>query len=128
VRLEEFLSVNAQRLVEVRRDLHAHPELGGEERRTTSLVGDALAHAGLTPRVLPSGTGLICDIGAEPVVALRADLDALPIPDENDGRTAPWSTVSLMPAVTTCTRPSFSVPGSRWPGWRPLESCRTGCG
>jgi amidohydrolase len=84
VRLEEFLSVNAQRLVEVRRDLHAHPELGGEERRTTSLVGDALAHAGLTPRVLPSGTGLICDIGAEPVVALRADLDALPIPDEKD--------------------------------------------
>jgi amidohydrolase len=82
--VEEFLAGNAQRLVEVRRDLHAHPELSREERRTTGLVADALTHAGLEPRVLPSGTGLICDIGSDPVVALRADLDALPIPDDKD--------------------------------------------
>jgi amidohydrolase len=84
VSVEEFLAQNAQRLVEVRRDLHAHPELSREERRTTQLVGDALSHAGLEPRVLACGTGLVCDIGRDPTVALRADLDALPIPDEKD--------------------------------------------
>jgi amidohydrolase len=78
----EFLADHGQRLVEVRRDLHAHPELSREERRTTDLVADALSHVGLSPRPLPSGTGLVCDVGPEPpTVALRADLDALPIPD-----------------------------------------------
>lgn len=78
----EFLADHGQRLVEVRRDLHAHPELSREERRTTELVADALSHVGLSPKVLPAGTGLICDIGPEPPkIALRADLDALPIPD-----------------------------------------------
>jgi amidohydrolase len=78
----EFLADHGQRLVEVRRDLHAHPELSNEERRTTELVADALSHVGLSPRVLPAGTGLVCDVGAEPpTIALRADLDALPIPD-----------------------------------------------
>jgi amidohydrolase len=80
----EFLADNGQRLVEVRRDLHAHPELSWEERRTTELVADALSHVGLEPRLLP-GTGLMCDVGPEPpTVALRADLDALPIPDTKD--------------------------------------------
>jgi amidohydrolase len=78
----EFLADNGQRLVEVRRDLHAHPELSREEHRTTQLVGDALAHVGLAPKVLPAGTGLICDLGPQaPRIALRADLDALPIAD-----------------------------------------------
>lgn len=81
----EFLADHAQRLVEVRRDLHAHPELGRDEHRTTQLVGDALTHVGLSPQVLPGGTGMICDIGpTRPAVALRADLDALPIPDTKD--------------------------------------------
>ncbi|HWB65226.1 MAG TPA: amidohydrolase [Mycobacteriales bacterium] len=80
--VDEFLAAHGQRLVEVRRDLHAHPELSREERRTTTLVHDALAHVGLSPRVLPGGTGLLCDIGPAPArIALRADLDALPIPD-----------------------------------------------
>lgn len=81
----DFLADNGQRLVEVRRDLHAHPELSREERRTTELLADALAHVGLSPRVLPVGTGLVCDVGPEPpTVALRADLDALPIPDSKN--------------------------------------------
>ncbi len=81
----DFLADNGQRLVEVRRDLHAHPELSREERRTTELLADALAHVGLSPRVLPLGTGLVCDIGpVPPTLALRADLDALPIPDTKD--------------------------------------------
>jgi len=80
--IEEFLVDHGQRLVEVRRDLHAHPELSRDERRTTGLVADALSHVGLQPRLLPTGTGLICDVGPDgPRVAVRADLDALPIQD-----------------------------------------------
>jgi len=66
----------------VRRKLHAHPELSGLERGTTALLVDRLRRAGLAPRVLPGGTGLICDIGTGAgMVALRADLDALPLVD-----------------------------------------------
>lgn len=80
-----FIADNEPRLVALRRELHAHPELGRREFRTTELVADALTAAGLAPRVLAGGTGLLCDIGpAQPPVALRADLDALPIPDTKD--------------------------------------------
>jgi amidohydrolase len=85
VTVAEFLADNGRRLVEVRRDLHAHPELSWEERRTTGPLADALHHVGLSPRILPTGTGLVCDLGpVPPLVALRADLDALPIPDLKD--------------------------------------------
>ncbi|WP_020392505.1 amidohydrolase [Kribbella catacumbae] len=71
--------------VAVRRDLHAHPELGWHEVRTTELLARRLTEAGLSPRVLPTGTGLICDIGSgDTCVALRADIDALPVPDAVD--------------------------------------------
>ncbi|KAF0647293.1 amidohydrolase [Streptomyces fradiae ATCC 10745 = DSM 40063] len=72
-------------LVAFRRDLHMHPELGNQEFRTTAALKARLEAAGLHPRVLPAGTGLICDIGTwdghRPMLALRADIDALPIPD-----------------------------------------------
>ena len=74
-------------LIEIRRDLHMHPELGRQEVRTTALLKARLEQAGLTPRVLPGGTGLICDIVPEgspagaPLTAFRADIDALPIDD-----------------------------------------------
>lgn len=76
--------IELKRLIELRRDLHAHPELARQEYRTTEVVVEILANAGLKPRVLPSGTGVVCDLGAVhgPTVALRADLDALPILDE----------------------------------------------
>ncbi|MFD9207713.1 amidohydrolase [Streptomyces sioyaensis] len=79
-----------------RRDLHMHPELGNQELRTTAAIKDRLERAGLRPRVLATGTGLMCDIGTpdataggqalaadptRPLLALRADIDALPIPD-----------------------------------------------
>jgi amidohydrolase len=71
-------------VVAIRRDLHAHPELAHAEARTTALVMDQLASMGLVPEILPSGTGVVCDIGSGsgPVIALRADIDALPIVDE----------------------------------------------
>jgi len=70
-------------LVAFRRDLHAHPEVGHSEFRTTQRVAERLTRAGLEPQLLP-GTGLVCDVG-EPgrrTIALRADLDALPLPEE----------------------------------------------
>ena len=72
-------------LVEVRRDLHAHPELGFAEVRTTARIAEILSGFGLAPRVLPSGTGVLCDIGpGAPALALRADIDALPLPDQKN--------------------------------------------
>ncbi|HEY0617345.1 MAG TPA: amidohydrolase [Kribbella sp.] len=72
-------------IVAVRRDLHAHPELGWHEVRTTELIRQRLVAAGLSPQVLPTGTGMICDIGSgDTCVALRADIDALPVPDGVD--------------------------------------------
>ncbi|MCY0956237.1 amidohydrolase [Streptomyces sp. H27-H5] len=72
-------------LIAFRRDLHMHPELGHQEVRTTAAIKARLEQAGLRPRVLKSGTGLICDVGTRdggrPMLALRADIDALPIPD-----------------------------------------------
>ena len=84
-------------LVELRRDLHAHPELGRHEVRTTALVHERLTSAGLSPTVLAGGTGVVCDIGASDAartIALRADIDALPIDDEKQ---APYR--STVPGV-----------------------------
>ncbi|MFF0060295.1 amidohydrolase [Streptomyces sp. NPDC005279] len=76
-------------LVQFRRDLHMHPELGNQEFRTTAVLKARLEQAGLEPRVLATGTGLMCDIGSwdgvRPVFAIRADIDALPIPDTKAG-------------------------------------------
>lgn len=73
-------------LVAFRRDLHMHPELGNQEFRTTAAIKERLERASLRPRVLSSGTGLICDIGTDggtdsAMLAMRADIDGLPIPD-----------------------------------------------
>jgi amidohydrolase len=85
---------HAAQLVELRRDLHAHPELGRAEVRTTAKLVHLLRQAGLDPRVLPGGAGLYCDIGqGEPMIGLRADLDALPIPDDKSVDVAYRSTV-----------------------------------
>jgi amidohydrolase len=76
--LDDWLKRYSADLVYWRRSLHANPELGYREYAATSMVAQALAGAGLSPRVLPRGTGLICDIGSgDRCIALRADLDAL---------------------------------------------------
>lgn len=82
-------------LIELRRDIHAHPDLSWNEERTVALVEKRLDEAGLVGRRLPSG-GLAVDVGRGPgpVVALRADLDALPVDDLIPD---PW--VSTTPGV-----------------------------
>jgi len=81
--LDAFLARYETELIGFRRDLHAHPEPANAEHWTTRVVADRLAGAGLRPALLPRTTGLYADIGpGGPRVALRADLDALPMNDE----------------------------------------------
>jgi len=71
-------------LVAFRRRLHAHPELSYAEHATTQAIAERLQVAGLVPRVLEIGTGLVCDVPGNapgPLVVLRADIDALAMPD-----------------------------------------------
>ncbi|HEX5384149.1 MAG TPA: amidohydrolase [Propionibacteriaceae bacterium] len=76
-----------ERLIAIRRDIHAHPEIGHHEHRTTGLIVDHLERVGLVAKVLPIGTGAYCDIlpggfdDSTGLVGLRADIDALPISD-----------------------------------------------
>jgi amidohydrolase len=88
--LAEWLDEHGEGLIALRRNLHAHPELSGAEHATTELVEERLRLAGLEPRRLAVGTGLVCDIAPtnpntfEPLFALRADLDALAMTDDKD--------------------------------------------
>jgi metal-dependent amidase/aminoacylase/carboxypeptidase family protein len=93
--LDVFLAGHEAELIEFRRDLHMHPELAHAEHRTTRRVALRLAAEGLRPVILPKGTGLLVDIAPpdfpeqnpsadRAVVALRADIDALPMADEKD--------------------------------------------
>ena len=83
-------------LIGIRRDLHAHPEIGHEEHRTTGIIVDLMERSGLVAKVLPVGTGAYCDIippgfdYADGLVGLRADIDALPI---HDGKDVPYASV-----------------------------------
>lgn len=82
-----FTDADVRELVDVRRDLHAHPELAFEEIRTSGLVAERLNALGLKPRTGVGRTGVLATIqGATPgkTVLLRADMDALPIQEEND--------------------------------------------
>ncbi len=75
-------------LIDLRRDLHAHPELSWSEVRTTERIATRLEEAGLRVRRMPR-SGLIAEVGESgPLVALRADLDALPVEDRTDD---PWA-------------------------------------
>ncbi len=83
-------------LTAFRRDLHKHPELGYEEHRTSEAIRRALADAGIGFRAgYAGGTGVVAHLPAtvdtdRPAVALRADIDALPIA-ESSGK--PWASV-----------------------------------
>jgi amidohydrolase len=93
---ESWLAAHADDLVDWRRHLHRYPELGRQEYATTQFVAERLADAGLNPKVLLRGTGLTCDFGPEhaPRVALRADIDALPMAERTGA-----SYASTMPNV-----------------------------
>ncbi len=84
-RLDALVRPHLDRLVAFRRDLHRHPELKYEERRTAGKVEEALRGAGHEPRRC-AGTGVLADIGKAAdggAVALRGDMDALPLQEAN---------------------------------------------
>lgn len=81
----EEVQQQRERLVALRRDIHAHPELGWHETRTHALICRELDELEI-PYETVCGTGVIAVIhgGAEsPVIAFRADMDALPITEKN---------------------------------------------
>ncbi|AKJ41203.1 Uncharacterized hydrolase YxeP [Pragia fontium] len=87
-------------MIAFRRDLHAHPELPWEEVRTTQKIAEALEAIGI-PFRLTKPTGIIADIkGGKPgkTVALRADIDALPVLELNDSLSYKSQTAGKMHA------------------------------
>src|ERR671921_2658776 len=92
--IDATVEAHRTELLALRRDLHANPELSWHEQRTTDAVASHVEAAGLAVTRL-AHTGLLVDIGQQgPRVALRADLDALPV---DDLTTDPW--VSIRPGV-----------------------------
>lgn len=83
--VEHIVQASDEQLQALRRDIHRHPELSWQEHRTTALIEEKLAGLGLRPERM-DGTGVVADLGApEPRlrVALRADLDALPVHEQS---------------------------------------------
>ena len=84
--IKEAVASITDEIIAIRRDIHAHPELGFEEHRTAGLVEKYLQNQGIkTERVAGTGVvGMIEGGSYGPVLMLRADLDALPVEEAND--------------------------------------------
>jgi amidohydrolase len=81
----------ASELTAIRRDLHAHPEIGFEEKRTSAIVAEKLASWGIAVHRGLGGTGVVGVLqgkgGGNRAIGLRADMDALPMEEETN---LPW--------------------------------------
>ncbi|MCX5946148.1 MAG: amidohydrolase [Cyanobacteria bacterium] len=92
--LEAALDAALPDLVALRRHLHAHPELSGQEQQTAALIAGELRALGWRVREAVGRTGVLAELGPEgpgvPLVALRVDMDALPV-EERTGR--PWASL-----------------------------------
>src|SRR5437867_11107853 len=86
-RIDEAAKKVEPSVIECRRDIHQHPELGNREFRTSKLVADKLRQLGIEVRTPIAHTGVVGVLrGGKPgkTVALRADMDALPVTEEVD--------------------------------------------
>jgi len=84
-KIRDFTKKIEPKLIAIRQDLHAHPELGLKEKRTSALVADHLRRLGFEVRTGIAVTGVLGILkGGKPgpIVAMRADMDALPITEE----------------------------------------------
>ena len=72
--------------MKIRRTLHRYPELSEQEFKTTAFIQEKLTEWGISYRPLKTPTGVVAEIGTKeaPVIALRADMDALPIHEQTD--------------------------------------------
>ncbi len=87
ISLRDDVQTLAEETVALRRELHMHPELGFQEVNTSRIVAERLRALGLEVQTGIAGTGVVGLLrGARPgrTVLLRADMDALPIEEEND--------------------------------------------
>lgn len=83
--LDAAIAPLAPKMVEWRRDIHAHPELSGQEKRTARLVAEHLRRLGMEVQTGVGGMGVVGTLRGAlpgPVVALRADMDALPVAEK----------------------------------------------
>lgn len=82
-RYAELAATFAPAAVQLRHELHMHPEIAWSEFQSTARVAELLSSFGLEPQVRPAGTGVFVDVGTgPPLVGFRADLDALAIQEE----------------------------------------------
>ena len=101
-------------VVEWRRDFHQHPELSNREERTSAQVAAHLRKLGLKPRTGIAHHGVVAIIEGGlpgPRIALRADMDALPVTEQtgttgwNDARATAFSRSATRPAWSTSSPP-----------------------
>ena len=86
-RIDDAAKSVEPKVIECRRDIHQHPELGNREFRTSKLVADRLKQLGIEIRAPIAHTGVVGILrGGKPgrVVGLRADMDALPVTEQVD--------------------------------------------
>ena len=122
-RIDAALAANRAELTEWRRHLHRNPELGNHEFETAKFVVERLRSFGLAPRTGLARTGVVAVIEGGrpgPVVALRADMDALPVTEEVDlpfasKATATWEgkTVGVMHACGHDTHVAMLLDAAR---------------
>ncbi len=102
-RIDEAAKKVEPSVVECRRDIHQHPELGNREFRTSKLVADKLERLGIEVRTPIAHTGVVGILrGGKPgrVVALRADMDALPVTEQVD---LPFKSADTTPTSPSCS-------------------------
>jgi amidohydrolase len=84
--IKKIVQEHSRQLVELRRDLHRHPELGHQEERTAGLIEKTMRDCGLSKISRLTGTGvagLLTGAKPGPVLLLRADIDALPVQEDS---------------------------------------------
>ncbi|NJN86562.1 MAG: amidohydrolase, partial [Leptolyngbyaceae cyanobacterium SL_7_1] len=82
-RIKDIAADLAPRLIEIRRHIHSHPELSGQEYQTAAYVAGVLSSSGLRVQELVGKTGVVAELAGQEdsdrLLAIRADMDALPI-------------------------------------------------
>ncbi|MAM13997.1 MAG: amidohydrolase [Rhizobiaceae bacterium] len=112
---KDWFDQNLPEMVAIRQDLHAHPEIGLKEFRTSQIVYDQLVAAGVEAEREIGVTGVVGTIKGDrpgPTIGLRADMDALPIVEQTDVPYA--STNGLMHACGHDGHTTMLLTAARW--------------